>query len=34
MKCSKCGGSMVEVCDPETKQCYWVCNDCGHRRPA
>ena len=32
MKCSKCGGEMVQVCDPVTKKCYWVCNSCGNRR--
>jgi len=30
MKCPKCNGKMIKVCDPKTKKCKWVCNDCGH----
>jgi len=32
MKCPKCGGTMVKVCDPVTRVCKWVCQDCGHER--
>jgi hypothetical protein len=32
MKCSKCGGEMVKVCDPVSKKCYWVCMACGHEK--
>lgn len=32
MKCPKCKGDMVKVCDPVTKKCYWICNDCGYKR--
>jgi hypothetical protein len=28
--CPECGDLMRQVCDPETKECKWECQGCGH----
>ena len=33
MKCKYCGSKNVsKVCDPITKKCHSICNDCGKKQ--